>query len=74
MFYSFDFDLDPMTLILKLGLDMVMMYLHTKNKVPTCNTSIGLNRQTAILEIITHLHGDLRGSQRYANAVSNLIM
>ena len=27
MFYSFDLDLDPMTLILKLHLDMVKMYL-----------------------------------------------
>ena len=26
-FYSFDFDLDPMTLILKLYLDMIKMYV-----------------------------------------------
>ena len=32
MFYSFD--LDPMTLVLKLDLDMVMMCLHTENEVP----------------------------------------
>ena len=31
MFYSFDLDIDPMTLVLKLDLDMVKMYLHTKN-------------------------------------------
>ena len=31
MFYSFDHD--PMTLVLKLDLDMVKMYLHTENEV-----------------------------------------
>ena len=35
MFYSFDLDLDQMTLVLKLDLDMVKMYLHTKNEVPS---------------------------------------
>ena len=33
MFYSFDLDLDPITLILKLDLDMVKMYLQAKNEV-----------------------------------------
>ena len=37
MFYSFD--LDPMTLVLKLDLDMVKMYLHTKNEVPSYSGS-----------------------------------
>ena len=31
MFCSFDLDLDQVTLVLKLDLDMVKMYLHTKN-------------------------------------------
>ena len=31
-FYSFDLDIDPRTLILKLDLDMVKMYLHAKMK------------------------------------------
>ena len=39
MFYSFDFDLDPMTLILKLDLDMVKMYPHSKNEVPSYSGS-----------------------------------
>ena len=39
MFYSFDLGLDPMTLILKLDLDIVKMYLHTKNKVPSYSSS-----------------------------------
>ena len=41
MFYSFDpdCDLDPMTLILKLDLDMVKNYLHIKNKVPSYSSS-----------------------------------
>ena len=29
-----DLDLDPMTLILKLDLNMVKIYLHAKNEVP----------------------------------------
>ena len=33
------FDLDPMTLILKFDQDMVMMYLHTKNEVPSFSSS-----------------------------------
>ena len=33
MFYSLD--LDPMTLVFKLDLDMVKMHLHTKNEVPS---------------------------------------
>ena len=39
MFYSFDHDHDPMTLVHKLDLDMVKMYLHTKNKVPSYSSS-----------------------------------
>ena len=39
IFYSFDLDLDPMTLIPKCDLDMVKMYLHTKNEVPSCSGS-----------------------------------
>ena len=30
--FEYDLDLDPMTLILKLDLDMVKMYLHAKMK------------------------------------------
>ena len=33
MFHSFD--LDPMTLVLKPDLDMVNMYLDTKNEIPS---------------------------------------
>ena len=36
-FYSFD--LDSMTLVLKLDLDMVKMYLHTQNEVPSYSIS-----------------------------------
>ena len=32
-FFSYDLDLDPMTLILKLDLDIIKMYWHTKNEV-----------------------------------------
>ena len=32
-FYKSDLDLDPMTLVLKLDLDMVKMYHHNKSEV-----------------------------------------
>ena len=65
MFYSFD--LDPMTLVLKLDLDMVKMYLHTKNEVPSYSGSkvYSLNRQTdRQTDIQTHTHTD---RQTYAD-------
>ena len=52
----FDLDLDPMTLILKLDLDMVKMYHHAKMKflcqlvqklqLKQINTQTQINRQT----------------------------
>ena len=36
---TFDLDLDPMTLILKLDLDMVKMYLYAENEVPSYSSS-----------------------------------
>ena len=46
-FFSYDLDLDPITLILKLDLDMVKMYLYTKNEVYVKQfKSYSLNRQT----------------------------
>ena len=36
---TFDLDLDPMTLILKLDLDMVKMYLYTEDEVPSYTSS-----------------------------------
>ena len=38
-FQSFDLDLDPMTLVLKLDLDIMKMYVCTKNEVPTFSGS-----------------------------------
>ena len=38
-FLSFDLDLDPMTLVLKLDLDIIKMYVCTKNEVPIFNGS-----------------------------------
>ena len=49
MFYSFDFNLDPMTLKLKQGLDMVKMYLHTKNENSSYSSSQILPEQTEIV-------------------------
>ena len=57
MFYSFD--LDPMILVLKLDLDMVKMYLHTKIEVPSYSSSkvvAWTDRQTDPSEIITSTH------------------
>ena len=38
-FYWFDLDLDPMTLVLKLDLDIVKLYVCTKDEAPTSNGS-----------------------------------
>ena len=64
IFYSFDLDLDRMILVLTLGPEMVLMYLHTKNEVYSLNrqtwtdrqTSTHRDRQTHSSEIITYLH------------------
>ena len=39
MFYSLDLGLNSVTLILKIDLGMVKMYLHTKNEVPSYSSS-----------------------------------
>ena len=48
--YSFNIDLDPVTLVLKFDLNMVRMYPHTENVVPNCTSleviSYNLSRQT----------------------------
>ena len=36
---SFDLDLDPMTLVVNLDLDIIKMYMCTKNEVPTFSGS-----------------------------------
>ena len=38
-FYKFDLELDQITLVLKLDLDMVKMYDHTKYEVSVSSTS-----------------------------------
>ena len=38
-YYSFDLNLDKMILVLKLDLDIVKMYVCTKNEVPTFSGS-----------------------------------
>ena len=38
-FYSFALDLDPMTLVLKLDLDIVKMYVYSENEVPSFGSS-----------------------------------
>ena len=46
--HYFDLDIGPMTLVLKLDLDMVVTYLHAKNEV---NRSSGSN-------VIIRIHTD----------------
>ena len=36
---DFDLDIDPMTLILEHGLDIMKIYQHTKNEVPSSRCS-----------------------------------
>ena len=52
-------DLDPMTLILKLDLDVVKIYLYTENEIPVVVQklqSIQLSTHTDLTEIITNSH------------------
>ena len=64
------FDLDPMTLVLKLDLDIVKMYKCTTNEVPnfsiskimaSTNTQTGTqaDTQTDPIEIITYQHMEM---------------
>ena len=55
--YSLDLDLDPMTLVLKLDLDIIKMYVCAKNEVPSFSSSkdiIWTDTQTDSTEIITY--------------------
>ena len=72
---TFDLDFDPMTLILKLDLDMVKMYLYTEDEVPSYSSSKVIawtdtqthrhtDRQTDLSEIITYPHADGKNSHR----------
>ena len=53
-FYLSKLDLDPMTLVLKLGLDMVKMYHHTKDEVCMSRQS----KVTAQMDKQTHRQTD----------------
>ena len=57
-FYWFDLDLDTMTLVLKHNLDIVKMYVYTKNEAPTFNGSKVTDsyKQTDSTKIITYPH------------------
>ena len=61
MFYSFDLDLYPMAQVLKLDLDIVMMYLNAKNEVPSKSTSLNRrahkHRQTRVELLPTRIRG-----------------
>ena len=48
-FYKNDLGLDPMTLVLKLDLDIIKMYHHTKNEVSMSKLISCTDRQTAVL-------------------------
>ena len=64
MNFKYDPDLDLMTLILKLDLDMVKMYLYSENEIHSVavqkfqpeQTDTQTDRQTDLIEIITCPH------------------
>ena len=57
-FYSFDLDLKLMTLVLKVYLDIIKMYVCTENKVPSFSSLnvIYIDTQTDSTVIITYPH------------------
>ena len=57
-FCSHDLDLDPMTLILKLDLDIIKMYLHTKNEVSSSRHSKVIARTDRQTHRQTHRQTD----------------
>ena len=68
-FYKSDFDLNPITLVLKLDLDMVMMYHHTKNEVSTPRHSKVIARadRQADTHTCTHTHTHAQTHKQYEN-------
>ena len=71
-FLSCDLDLDPMTLICKLDLDIMELYLHAKNHVPSSkhskvivrtdgntHTDRETDRQTLLKTLPTRFRGQL---------------
>ena len=63
-FYAFDFDLDPVTLVLKLDLDMAKMHLYTENEVlSSCRSKVitltdrQIDKQTRLKLLLT-IHAD----------------
>ena len=61
-FFSYDLDLDPMTLILKLNLDMVQMYLHAKNEVSMSRGSKVIAWTDRNTDRQEHRHTDMTGN------------
>ena len=57
-FYKSDLDLDPMTLVLKLDLDMARMYPHTKNEVSMSRHSKVIARTDTQTHTQTQRHTD----------------
>ena len=56
-FYWFGLDINPMTLVLKLDLDIVKMYVCTKNETWTdTQTDTHTDRHTDLTKIITYPH------------------
>ena len=61
-----DLDLDPMTLMLKLDLDMVKMYHHTKNEVSLSTHSKVIAPEQTDTQTLTHRHHENITSTAYA--------
>ena len=69
-FFSYDLDHEPMTLILKLYLDMVKMYLHTKNEISMSRGSkvIALTDRNTDRQKDTHTHTQRHDRKHYLPA------
>ena len=58
-FYKFDLELDQITLVLKLDLDMVKMYHHTKYEVSMSSTSKVVAQRTQRQTVRQKKHYDV---------------
>ena len=50
----FSFDLDPITSIVKFGLDIIKMYLYSENEVPSRSSSKDRQTRLKLLPIRTY--------------------
>ena len=66
-----DLDLDPMTFIYELGLDIMKIYLHAKNEVSRSRHSKVRARTDTHTHTHTHTHTQLKNLPSASRAVTN---